>query len=133
MTCFVDTSALYAVLDADDQNHSRAGAQWAALLGERTPLVTTSYVLVESFALIQHRLGLPAVRAFQEDVYPLLRVEWTGARAHEAGVTAVLSAQRRQLTLVDCVSFDVMRSLGIRRVFAFGTHFAEQGFDCLPG
>ena len=133
MTCFVDTSAFYAVLDADDRNHAQADRQWAALLGEQTTLVTTSYILVETLALLQHRLGLGAARAFHEDVYPLLRVEWVGARAHEAAMGVVLSAQRRHLSLVDCVSFDVMRSLVVRRVFTFDPHFAEQGFDCLPG
>ena len=39
---------------------------------------------------------------------------------------------RRQLSLVDCASFDIMRRLGLRDVFAFDPHFAEQGFRCLP-
>jgi predicted nucleic acid-binding protein len=115
MTCFVDASAFYAVLDADDQNHPPAARQWSALLGEQTTLITTNYVLVETLALLQHRLGLEAVRVFHEDVYPLLRVEWVGARAHESAMGAVLSARRRQLSPVDCISFDVMRSLGVRR------------------
>lgn len=32
MTVFVDTSALYAVLDADDDNHPPAAAEWRRLL-----------------------------------------------------------------------------------------------------
>ena len=132
MTCFVDTSAFYAVLDADDRYHSAARQQWTTLLSQDTLLMTTNYVLVESLALIQHRLGLPAARTFQEDVYPLLRVEWLEQGEHEAGMAAVLSAQRRQLSLVDCISFDVMRRYGLRAVFAFDSHFEEQGFECLP-
>lgn len=132
MSCFVDTSAFYAVLDADDRYHPAAREQWTRLLEDETPLITTSYMLVETCALIQHRLGLPAVRTFQEDVYPLLRVEWLGREIHETGIAVVLSAQRRRLSLVDCVSFDIMHRYGLRRVFAFDQHFAEQGFDCLP-
>jgi uncharacterized protein len=41
----------------------------------------------------------------------------------------VLAAARRNLSLVDCVSFELMRRLGIRRVFCFDPHFAEQGFE----
>ena len=33
---------------------------------------------------------------------------------------------------VDCVSFSVMRRLGVRDAFAFDAHFGEQGFTCLP-
>lgn len=132
MNCFVDTSAFYAVLDADDRNHPAARDQWAELLRDAEGLITTSYALVESSALIQRRLGLPALRTFQEDIYPLLRIEWLGREIHEAGIAAALSAQRRELSLVDCVSFDVMHRYALRRVFAFDPHFAEQGFECVP-
>jgi len=132
MTCFVDTSAFYAVLDRDDQNHARAKPQWESLLRQGAMLASTGYVLVETLALLQHRLGLQAVRAFHDDIYPLLRIEWVDASLHEAGITGVLSAQRKNLSLVDCVSFVVMRRLGIREAFAFDPHFAEQGFSCVP-
>ncbi|MDP2857839.1 MAG: VapC toxin family PIN domain ribonuclease, partial [Bacillota bacterium] len=45
---------------------------------------------------------------------------------------ALLTAGRRNLSLVDCVSFDVMRRLGMEKAFAFDAHFAEQGFQCMP-
>ena len=48
------------------------------------------------------------------------------------GMAAVLSAGRRRLSLVDCVSFDVMTRLGIDVCFAFDAHFREQGFRCIP-
>ena len=133
MTCFVDTSAFFAVLDADDLNHGSAKAEWESLLADsRTILVTTSYVLVETLALLQHRLGLEAVRVFDEDIYPLLRVDWVDADRHRSGMSGILGALRRSLSLVDCVSFDTMRGLGVRAAFTFDPHFAEQGFDCRP-
>ena len=33
---------------------------------------------------------------------------------------------------VNCVSFEIMRQRGLRRVFAFDKHFEEQGFDVVP-
>lgn len=130
--CFVDTSAFYAVLDADDKNHARACPVWEELVGTGAVMVTTSYVLVETSALLQHRLGIEAVQAFQEDIYPLLNIEWLGAETHEAGMAAVLTARRKNLSLVDCVSFDVMRRRGLGCAFTFDAHFAEQGFECIP-
>lgn len=132
MTSFVDTSALLAVLDADDEYHLKAKAQWEDLIVHEAVLVTTNYVLVETFALVQHRLGIGAVRALQEDVVPLLAVEWVDESAHQAGVTGVLSAGRKKYSIVDCVSFDIMRRLGIKSAFAFDRHFPEQGFLCVP-
>jgi len=40
-----------------------------------------------------------------------------------------LTAARRQLSLVDCISFEVMRRRGIKTAFTFDDHFAEQGFE----
>jgi uncharacterized protein len=85
--------------------------------------------LVEAFALVQHRLGLEAVRTLQEDLLPLVRVHWVSEADHRAGVTALLTANRRQLSLVDCVSFLVMRQLTLKTAFAFDRDFNEQGFE----
>jgi uncharacterized protein len=132
MTVFVDTSAFYAVLDRDDANHDRAGGTWAKLLGDAANLVTNNYVLIETSALLQHRLGVAAVRTFHEDVVPLLRIDWISEPRHKAGMEAMLTAARKKLSLVDCVSFQSMRELGIRTAFRFDSHFHEQGFDTLP-
>ena len=129
MTVFVDTSAFYALLDGDDANHDPATAEWRRLLEDDDLLLTTGFVLVETFALLQHRMGLEAVRAFVEDIYPLLTIEWIAEADFEAGAAGVLSAQRRELSLVDCVSFVLMRRLGIRHAFALDKHFSEEGFQ----
>jgi predicted nucleic acid-binding protein len=132
MTTFIDTSAFFAVLDRDDANHPKAKEQWSEVLTRDDVMVTTNYVLVETFALLQHRLGLQAVRTFQEDVLPLLTVEWVGEDTHRSGVSALLAASKRRLSLVECVSFETMRALGIKKAFAFDPHFGEQGFRCVP-
>jgi uncharacterized protein len=128
---FVDTSAFFAILDRDDDAHALARQTWAALLSADTPalLLTSSYVLVESFALTQARLGLDAVRALHEDILPVVSVHWVLEQDHAAAVSALLTADRRRLSLVDCCSFQVMRRLGVRRALAFDQHFAEHGFE----
>jgi predicted nucleic acid-binding protein len=132
MAIFVDTSALYAALSADDECHADARAQWDAVLAADEPLVTTSYVLAETCALLGRRLGVQAVRDFDAAFAPVLEVRWVDAALHERAVAAYLAANRRDLSLVDCASFEVMRARGLVVVFAFDTHFAEWGFRCLP-
>ena len=132
MSTFVDTSALIAVLDADDQNHAAATATWKELVTSDTDLVCTNYIMVEAFALIQNRLGMTAVRSYHEDIVPLLKIEWIDAQQHARSVSALLIAGRRQLSLVDCSSFETMRSLGIVEAFTLDRHFTEQGFQCSP-
>lgn len=78
MSVFADTSAFYAVFDADDEEHPRAREAWDGLISAETPLLTSNYVLVETTALLQNRLGIGAVRAFDDAVSPLLRgCGWT--------------------------------------------------------
>jgi len=128
MRIYVDTSAFYSLLDADDANNRKAVKAWAKLLGHEFVLITNPYVLVETLALVQSRLGLYAVRVFQECILPLVRIEFVSPELHRSAVASVLAAGRRGLRLVDCVSFELMRSAGLRNFFAFGNHFKEQGF-----
>ena len=132
MSVFVDTSALYAVLDRDDEFHAAARESWIRLLSAGESLVTSNYVVVECFALVQHRLGMDAVRVFNDDILPVLSVLWMMEESHSSAAQAVLAAGRRDLSLVDCSSFLLMRQAGIRNAFAFDRHFAEQGFEVQP-
>ncbi len=50
MTAYVDPSALLAVLDADDRNHPAARGAWKGLVEGDEWLITSNYVLVETFA-----------------------------------------------------------------------------------
>ena len=129
---FVDTSALYAVLDRDDQNHPLAKSTWSSLLQADDALIVTNYVVVEATALVQHRLGMEAVRALCGDILPALDMHWIGEDEHKHAQNALLAADRRKVSLVDCSSFHVMRSRMMRAAFAFDPHFREQGFELLP-
>jgi predicted nucleic acid-binding protein len=126
---FVDTSALYALLDRDDACHAEAAYVWRSLLQRDARLVTTNYVVVESVALVQRRLGLEAVRTLLDDVLPVVHVVWVDERLHDAGCTALLAAARPQVSLVDWTSFEFMRRNGLRNAFAFDDDFWALGFE----
>ncbi len=132
MTTFVDTSAFFAIMDADDRMHSPARREWERLLGDGASFRTTNYVLVETSALLQNRIGLDGLRAFAADVLPVLEVIWVDEGMHLSAQHALLVASRRDLSLVDCASFEAMRRLQIDNAFCFDSHFAEQGFQVLP-
>ena len=71
---FVDTSAIYAILDRNDANHEAAKSCWFALLDSNDLLFTTNYIVVESCALAQSRLGLDAVRSIHEELLPVMEI-----------------------------------------------------------
>ena len=59
---------------------------------------------------------------------PVLTIDRISFGQHVQGMAALLAADRRNLSLVDCISFDAMRRRSLRHVFAFDKHFEEQGF-----
>jgi predicted nucleic acid-binding protein len=127
----VDTSAFLALLNESDRAHDRAHAVWDQLRGRDAGLLTTNYVLVETIALLGRRFGPEVVRTFQRDLVPLLEITWVDRRIHERAMAALLTAGLRDLSLGDCVSFEVMREMGIEQAFAFDPHFEQQGFTVI--
>lgn len=128
-TVFADTSGLFALLDAADDQHERASRAFDTLGARRAALLTTSFVLVETYALVGRRLGVDALRAFRADFAPLLQVVWVDEALHEAGLDLLLERGRRQLSLVDAVSFVTMRGRQVDEALAFDPHFEQEGFS----
>ncbi len=129
---FADTSALIAVLDADDPRNPLAISTWNQFLSKAETIYTNNYIVVEAIVVLQRRLGLFAAREFVYSVLPVLEVEWIAPATHNTALAVFLSSSRRDLSLVDCVSFELMRARGIQTAFTFDPHFAEQGFECIP-
>ena len=125
---FVDTSAFLAALDTGDKYHGEAERRWRALSKSPSELWTTDYVRLESWSLIQRRLGAEAVMSFQDDWLPLCKIHEVGRDGFERAAAQWRIAQRRNLSLVDLTSFDAMRQLAIRTALAFDQHFQEMGY-----
>lgn len=135
MSVFVDTSAIFAGIDGDDAFHGRAVDEWTQLLGRSESLVTHSLVEVESAALLHRRLGSEALAALRDRLLPRLQVVEIDRDQRRAAMTAVCVDGHRSVSIVDRVSFDLMRALGITRAFAYDRHFSDAGFELVgsPG
>jgi predicted nucleic acid-binding protein len=59
----------------------------------------------------------------------LIDVVWIDQKLHEAGLDLLLERRKRLLSLVDAVSFVVMRRAGIVQAFGFDPHFEQEGFS----
>lgn len=129
MSVFADTSFFIALLDDGDDMHVDAVVRWRRVAEERLSVVTSNYVVVESCAVLQRHIGVVAVRRLVRQVLDPVVVHWVTKAEHERATDALLVADRRQLSIVDCTSFEVMRRLDVRECLAFDRHFAEQGFS----
>ena len=123
---FIDTSAVFPLASARDLNHNEARRRFDALLRSRRQLLTHRYVLSESMALLHRRLGAEAALVFASEARAF-EVEWVDQSLHDAAVAALRIAPRT-VSLVDQVSFLVMRHRGIDKAFAFDRHFPAAGF-----
>jgi uncharacterized protein len=129
---YVDTSAFLAVVHANDDQHERAFKTWTDLIENNERLMCNNYVLVESIALVQHRVGMGALAILHNEIIPYMEVEWLDESLHNSIVEFALTTNRRQLSLVDLASFDTMRRYNINTTFTFDNHFREQGFEVIP-
>jgi predicted nucleic acid-binding protein len=129
---FVDTSAFYAILDDRDPNHASARRELDRMAAADESLLSHEYVLVETAALVQRRLGIDVLRRFVDDVLPVVAIAWVDEALHAEAREALLGSGRRHVSLVDWTSFLVMRRHGVARAFAFDPDFREQGFEVLP-
>jgi predicted nucleic acid-binding protein len=129
---FLDTSAIYAWADAADPNHAAAVRRLQAILDGGEALLTHNYVLVESIALLQARLGVAAAIKLADDSKAFV-IDWVDEDLHAAGIGELGRSKKRQVSLVDHISFLVMRRRHVDLAFAFDPDFITAGFGLVDG
>ena len=128
MRIFADTSGFFALLVQNDSMHMRAKQIFTYFVQQRAQLLTSSFVLVETVALLQRRVGLAAVHDFQTKIIPLLDIVWVNGDWYSRAIQRLFALNNRKLSLVDCLSFEIMESQEIEVVFTFDMHFPQNGF-----
>ncbi len=125
---FLDTSAIYALADKADPHHAVAYNKFQKALKSGEKFLLHNYILLESVALLQSRLGLPSAVFFLRNAKSF-EVEWVDRDLHEEAEKELGRIGKRGVSLVDCTSFIVMRKRGVANVLAFDPDFQDQGFS----
>ena len=129
---FIDTAALFSLVATADVTASIAIDTWEKITQANNELITNNYVIVESFSLVQRRLGLEFVRYLQTKILPIVETDWINEEQHLLAIQRILDTNRRNLSVVDSSAFESMHRLGIETVFTFDHHFREEGFKVIP-
>jgi predicted nucleic acid-binding protein len=129
MKVFVDTSGIFALLVKNDSKHSRAKENFNRFAQDRAHLYSSSFVLVETIALLHKRIGLEAVRDFNTKILPLLEIIWTDKEWYARAIQRLFLQGQKNVSLVDCLNFEIMESLDISLAFAFDKHFEDMGLS----
>jgi predicted nucleic acid-binding protein len=120
-----DSSAILALLDADDADHERAVTVAERVAAERRPSFITNYIEAEAHALLLRKLGRAIAREWLLTAgFPMLR-----ALPQEEERAKIILARHtdKDWSLCDAISFAVLESRGARTAFTFDRHFRQYG------
>lgn len=132
---FIDTSAFLALEDESDKHHKEAFQFRHEFLVEgHYPLITTSYILDETLTLIRSRLGIKASIDFSKAIRrsKILKILSVSKEIEQKALDLFEAYDDKDFSFTDCVSFVVMREMGIEEAFAFDRHFDQMGFIRRP-
>jgi predicted nucleic acid-binding protein len=129
---FVDTSGIFALLVKNDAMHSQARKNFGYFSQVKAQLFTSSFVLAETTALLHRRIGRGSVRDFNKKLLPLFEIIWSDKEWYVRAIQRLFLEAHQGISLVDCLSFEIMESFDITMAFAFDRHFEKMGFTT-PG
>jgi len=124
---FVDTAYVLALVNERDQYHDRA--QELADLFEGQQLLITDAILLE--------IGNALARGFKEQAIEIIgrfieseevEIVRHTAEVFDKAFALYKKYQDKEWSLVDCISFVVMRERGIKTALTFDNHFQQAGF-----
>ncbi|MGE3508712.1 MAG: type II toxin-antitoxin system VapC family toxin [Vicinamibacterales bacterium] len=120
-----DSSAILALLDADDADHGRAVDVARQIADERRPVFITNYIEAEAHALLLRKLGRTVARQWLlASRLPVVAV----TPAEEQRAKDILARHGdKDWTLCDAVSFAVLDARRVSRAFTFDHHFRQYG------
>lgn len=127
---FVDTGFFKALLDPQDDFHKEASTVSFVLEKNQTKLITSNYILDESYTLLRVRRGLDVAKKLRELVFSGDRnVQVVRVQADdEANAWKLFLNNWSGLSFTDCTSFAVMKRLGLKEAASFDEHFSRAGF-----
>lgn len=130
---YIDSSLWKALIDPRDDFFDKAKKIWESLRNENIRLLTTNYILDESFTLIRKRCGIEVINIFRDHLVS----DWKNIKiirvtiADEANAWKWFLNEWSNLSFTDCTSFAVMKRLSIDRAATFDNHFAKAGFKII--
>jgi len=127
---FIDTGFFKALVDGGDDFHSQAEKLWQKLREGGKALIISNYIIDECLTVIRVKCSLEKALKFRDllaensQIVKIMRV----TASDEAGAWQWFVKNWSKLSFTDCVSFALMKRLGIKQAAAFDEHFKRAGF-----
>jgi uncharacterized protein len=127
---FVDTSAFFAHLVAEDAHHSEARLLFERMARESSTLITTNAVVWETYTLlrIRARNGRELALGFLEDIEDgLCDIERVRALDERRAIELLRRYADKRYSFCDALSFVITEELGVNEALAFDDDFKSYG------
>lgn len=127
---FIDSSFFKGLIDPKDDFYKKANKIWLKFRDNGIKLATSNYIIDETLTVLRSKCNLETAMklrnllAENSQIIKIIRV----TTEDEAKAWQWFVENWSKLSFTDCVSFAVMKRLGLRRVAAFDEHFGRAGF-----
>lgn len=129
MKAFLDTGAFLALADEDDDYHSAAKTIHSQLLANRAQLLTSNYILAETYTLIRFKVGHKAAVDFMKRFEPAgIKVLRVREAIEQVAKSIFTRYDDKEFSFVDCTSFALIDHHRLDQAFAFDGHFRQYSF-----
>ena len=134
---FVDTGGWIAMAVVRDRFHKQAASCYRKLSREKVPLITSNYVLVETYIRIRYDDGHAKALRFHSLIQEAIKagrlyLEWVTPTIHQKAWDIFEDYTDQVFSFVDCTSFVIAADAGVKEVFGFDQNFSTMGFILRP-
>jgi len=122
---FVDTSALFALVNRSDTDHERAKQCLSSLSNDNTTLVISNFILSETYTLVLYKIGRTSALNVVNGLFDSCELERVSEEDEEHAWRIINDFGDKDFSYVDATTFAVMGRLGLTRAFSFDAHFDQ--------
>jgi predicted nucleic acid-binding protein len=136
---FIDTGAFCAFSDRSDNYHEIAVRQFSLILKEKHPLVTTNFIVDETYTWLRYRLGFNQAIEFlhrirqAEKEKPRLEIITIGRPTEERAARLLEKYADQDLSFTDATSLAIIQERKLKQAFTFDRHFYLLPIELIPG
>jgi predicted nucleic acid-binding protein len=128
---WIDTSFLYALFVAKDQNHQKALQLWKICLDKHITGVTSNLIVSELGTLLaytfDHAIALNRTNIVLNSA--IIKRIYIDSETESAALRWWKQFADQSFSLPDCVSFELMHRTGIEQALSFDCDFEIAGFQ----
>ncbi len=131
---YIDTDPILARHLSKDQYHGQAISFWNSIQKKGEACMTSNFVLDEAFSLLGRRAGYGFAAQRARNIYASqsLTILRPNKNDELKAIDFFEKYSDHRLSFTDCISFVLMQSKKIKRVFTFDHHFQILGFQKYP-